>query len=1052
MAEAQPSSHTGVRQYFFIVKEEVSSDWKDLAFYLGFGRADTDNIAGRNRDDKSRCMDLLEEWLKRNGERATIEVLKEALSEAMLQSTVDSLEKITISASPEMQRPSSIQQTNKEDKGRQPEQGLQIKDVFQEAVKGFYELRLTKFKPLIWNDNFTLTLDDIFTELELIGTRQQRQNEQRRKLHSLDNLFKTDITGLSTAPRCILIEGEAGGGKTTFLSKEALDAVSERTELGRRHDLVLLIRLREVREGETIEEMVWDQCVPETTEGADVQSIRAILQRNESRVLFLLDGYDELRPEARAAWQAIPKLLNGKMYPKSTIVITSRPSAGVQQYTQPDCYVNIKGFSPDNMEKYVQQYFSITENPGQAEGLVTMLKEQQPVVDLIHTPIFLMLVCLLWEEDPNMVSHGTMTGVYNDLLICLGRKHCKREGIDMPTDDLPTDLTSALMQLGKLALEALLKNETLLDVSDVERTCVNWQLLLNLGVVSLEVSASKLHPRRQLNFSHKTMQEFLAGRYVAHALANGNIVELLQLTSIYKALELSNLLQFTCGCDSRAAKIVLEELISLSSQEFTNLRPEHLGKPGWELPVPVSDRMWGRAETYRQFVLLCLDILYERKQPDVLKAVSKALPYFVLFEFNNRAPQAAFKYYLENIQSCKLPERMILRMARIEKPFPQYIEETFTSISDLRVDLRTALKSLMSPDQASRLISSLRNIPALRVLDLSSSNLTPSSLKPLVLGLRYISLLEELDVSCNELGDAGIYVLTHGLSSVPHLAVLRLSAVFMTREGMFFLAPHLRHLAGLRELDISVNGIGDIGLESLIVILPTLIAMQVLNLWDTGITSKGMRAIVPALSQSNGLIKLDVSGNAIGDIGLECLTDILPFLTAMRVLVLRKIGLTDRGISALVKALPHLVELLVLDVGSNHIGDSGIVSLVETLGQPSSLNGERSLINAPRNNTNLRELHMGYNSGLHMGYNSGVTGAGMGRVAQLISALPALMKLDMSGYDLRDTAAMDLAEAVPRLPALEWLMLRNICMDPAGFQAVVQAAAEHPERTLWKLQ
>ncbi|XP_035665732.1 uncharacterized protein LOC118408974, partial [Branchiostoma floridae] len=81
----------GVRAYFYSIKEKVSSDWKDLAFHLGLEQPDIDNIEGRNRDDKSRCMDLLEEWLKRNGERATIEVLMEALSEANLQSVVDGL-------------------------------------------------------------------------------------------------------------------------------------------------------------------------------------------------------------------------------------------------------------------------------------------------------------------------------------------------------------------------------------------------------------------------------------------------------------------------------------------------------------------------------------------------------------------------------------------------------------------------------------------------------------------------------------------------------------------------------------------------------------------------------------------------------------------------------------------------------------------------------------------------------------------------------------------------------------------------------------------------
>ncbi|XP_066275840.1 NLR family CARD domain-containing protein 4-like [Branchiostoma lanceolatum] len=541
MAEGQQSNAKDIRQYFFFIKEEVSSDWKDLAFHLDFRRSDTDNIASRNRDDKSRCMDLLEEWLKCNGERATIEALMEALPEANLTSTVDGLK----NKYPELKSPqaSSSQQ--------------ELKDVLQNAVKKYYELKLTYFKPLIWNDNFTLTLSDIFTQLELISTGEHLRSGQGRKLNSLDDLFDSHVTDRSkSAPRCILIEGEAGAGKTTFLSKEALDAVSQKTELGRLHDIVLLIRLREVREGETIEEMVWDQCVPETTISIDVQSVKAILQRNESRVLFLLDGHDELRPEARAAGQTIPKLLSGKLYPNSTIVITSRPSAGVQQHTRPDCHIHVMGFPRRHLETYARQYFRLVSKPELAEEFIRHFCNYPDTTDtttdifddffghephevtscvrdtdshlrleglprdvfggvsgdldhfvddellhnLIQTPMFLLLTCVLWEEDQEMLSTGTMTGLYNNVLICLVRKYCKREGVDMPTDALPTYVADSLMHLGKLALEALLRNKTLIDLFEVERENVNWGLLVKLGVVSLEVSSSKFHPRKQLNF------------------------------------------------------------------------------------------------------------------------------------------------------------------------------------------------------------------------------------------------------------------------------------------------------------------------------------------------------------------------------------------------------------------------------------------------------------------------------------------------------------------------------------------------------------------------
>ncbi|XP_035677368.1 uncharacterized protein LOC118416379 [Branchiostoma floridae] len=85
------SAMEGIAKYFFFIMDEVSSDWRKLAFLLGFGRSERENINERNRDDKHRCMDLLEEWHNRIGREATVEVLMEALSEANLQRIVDSL-------------------------------------------------------------------------------------------------------------------------------------------------------------------------------------------------------------------------------------------------------------------------------------------------------------------------------------------------------------------------------------------------------------------------------------------------------------------------------------------------------------------------------------------------------------------------------------------------------------------------------------------------------------------------------------------------------------------------------------------------------------------------------------------------------------------------------------------------------------------------------------------------------------------------------------------------------------------------------------------------
>ncbi|XP_035670224.1 uncharacterized protein LOC118411842 [Branchiostoma floridae] len=89
----QPDSTriSGIRPYFYFIKEAVATDWRDLAFHLEIDPSTIANIAGRNPDDKACCMDMLTEWEKRRGDAATIEVLMTALSEAGLQKPLDEL-------------------------------------------------------------------------------------------------------------------------------------------------------------------------------------------------------------------------------------------------------------------------------------------------------------------------------------------------------------------------------------------------------------------------------------------------------------------------------------------------------------------------------------------------------------------------------------------------------------------------------------------------------------------------------------------------------------------------------------------------------------------------------------------------------------------------------------------------------------------------------------------------------------------------------------------------------------------------------------------------
>ncbi|CAH1249880.1 LRRIQ4 [Branchiostoma lanceolatum] len=92
-AAAGHSSGEDVQRHFHFIKENVSVHWKDLAGFLGFRRPDIDTIQYKpaNRDAKDCCMDMLEQWRRRRGDAATLQVILRALTEAGLQDVVDQL-------------------------------------------------------------------------------------------------------------------------------------------------------------------------------------------------------------------------------------------------------------------------------------------------------------------------------------------------------------------------------------------------------------------------------------------------------------------------------------------------------------------------------------------------------------------------------------------------------------------------------------------------------------------------------------------------------------------------------------------------------------------------------------------------------------------------------------------------------------------------------------------------------------------------------------------------------------------------------------------------
>ncbi|XP_078692053.1 NLR family CARD domain-containing protein 4-like [Branchiostoma floridae x Branchiostoma belcheri] len=425
------------------------------------------------------------------------------------------------------------------------------------ALTANYRNTLGHLEPLPWEGRFVLDLDMVFTRPELVG-------HGGVTLQSLDDVFDylpVPARGMSKRFN-VLVVGDAGSGKSTLFSKTALDWSRKKGKLADMNKIVLLIRLRKVKPGESIAEIVWDQCVSQSAKGISIPSIETCLRDYESDIVFLLDGYDELVSGAKEPKQAVPELLAKTRCPNCTVIVTSRPFSGIERYMQIDHKVNFMGFSVANVDAFVRLYFQSVGKPDLADSLVKALDSRAIIVDrgLIQTPMFLMLICVVWEENPTIDQFPvTMTGLYQVLLTCLIRKYCVREGLPMSNDEILPVVSAALLQLGKLALESLLRGESLVDLG---KTTTNQytDVMVNLGIVSKEVSASRLHPREQLNFPHKSMQEFLAARYVADRVNNSSddLHSLVPLDTVSTFVDQMNLVQFIYDFGGQVASDLLQ--------------------------------------------------------------------------------------------------------------------------------------------------------------------------------------------------------------------------------------------------------------------------------------------------------------------------------------------------------------------------------------------------------------------------------------------------------------------------------------------------------------
>ncbi|XP_030629367.1 NACHT, LRR and PYD domains-containing protein 3-like [Chanos chanos] len=346
-----------------------------------------------------------------------------------------------------------------------------------------------------------------------------KKESEKHSIIGLEEFFNPDDHGV--VPKAVILQGSSGHGKSLTAQRIMLDWASGKLYTDN-FDFIFHLKCKEINQ------ISWEKSLVELlrySQSLTPAQISQILQHSPERVLFLIDGFNELELSQDSVFNwslptdvqtpaspesTLKALLSGCLLPESFLLVTTRSTAtdtlSKLLKKQPQRFTEIMGFSERGVEDYFQSFFK--DDQLLQTQAYEHVKANETLFTACFIPVICWIICTVFRErhkDSMEITNvlDTTTSIYVDCMSTLLKYHYQ---------GLSQSVPGLLRSLGQLAKRGMLEQQALFDKKRVSETIPDPA---NIPFLCKFDFRRKIHQETVFSFIHFSFQEFFTALYYA---------------------------------------------------------------------------------------------------------------------------------------------------------------------------------------------------------------------------------------------------------------------------------------------------------------------------------------------------------------------------------------------------------------------------------------------------------------------------------------------------------------------------------------------------------